>query len=147
MSALADGVLSENGRVVGVLPEFMNELDWRYSGLTECITAPDMHTRKQVMREDSDAVVALAGGCGTLEELLEVLTLKRLGIYPKPVIIVNTNGYYDHFIAMMRHAVEERFMDPRHEGMWTVVNSVDEVMDAITSAGVWHENARDWAVV
>jgi uncharacterized protein (TIGR00730 family) len=87
--------------------------------LTEMRVVDDMRERKHRMLEGADAVVALAGGCGTLEELFETITLKRLGLYLKPIILVNTRGFYDRIVAALEHCIVERFMDTRHREMWT----------------------------
>ena len=92
MGALADGALARGGRVVGIIPRFMRELEWGHDELTELHVVEDMRTRKHEMLARSSAVVALAGGCGTFEELMEAITLKRLGLYLGPIVIVNT-GY------------------------------------------------------
>ena len=137
MGALADGAISRGGRVIGVLPRFMQELEWGHKGLTELRLVEDMRTRKHMMLADSHAVIALPGGCGTLEELLEAITLKRLGLYYNPIILVNTRRYFDPLIALLSSAVNERFMDGRHLSMWQVVSEPEEVPDALASAPVW----------
>ena len=92
-------------------------------------------------------MVALPGGSGTLEELFEAITLKRLGIYLNPIIIVNMKGFYDPLLALLERCVRERFMDVQHATMWTVVGSVEEVIPAILQAPKWTKDARDFAVV
>ena len=145
MGALADGALSKGGRITGVLPRFMKELEWGHSGLTELHLVDDMHTRKHRLLTGSDAVVALPGGCGTLEELLEAITLKRLGIYLGPIVLVNTRGFYDPLITLLSSAIDERFMDERHRAMWQVVTEPEQVIDAFTSARPWSPDARNFA--
>src|SRR5687767_4948030 len=107
MGALADGALSRGGRITGVLPKFMKELEWGHSGLTELHLVEDMHTRKHRLLTGSDAVVALPGGCGTLEELLEAITLKRLGIYLGPIVLVNTRGFFNPLLQLLASAIAE----------------------------------------
>ena len=116
MGAVADGALSRGGRVTGVMPTFMNELEWGHRGLTELLLVEDMHSRKRRLLEGCDAVVALPGGCGTLEELLEVITLKRLGLFLGPIVLVNTRHFFDPLLQLLESAIQERFMDPRHQG-------------------------------
>ncbi|HPV57420.1 MAG TPA: TIGR00730 family Rossman fold protein, partial [Tenuifilaceae bacterium] len=94
MGCLADTALHEGGKVIGILPHFMDKVEWGHKNLTELILVKDMHERKRLLIEGVDAVVALPGGCGTLEELMEVITLKRLGKFTKPIIILNTDGFY-----------------------------------------------------
>jgi uncharacterized protein (TIGR00730 family) len=114
MGALADGALSRGGRITGVLPRFMNDLEWGHAGLTELHLVEDMHTRKHRLLSGSYAVVALPGGSGTLEELLEAITLKRLGLYFGPIVLVNTRHFFDPLLQLLASAIEERFMDERH---------------------------------
>lgn len=146
MGALADGAIASGGRVIGILPRFMDELEWGHRGLTELRLVEDMRTRKHMMLEGSSGVVALPGGCGTFEELLETITLKRLGIYTGPIVIVNTRAYFDPLIAMLRKAIDERFMDERHESMWQVVAEPEGVPAALESAPPWSAESRNFAV-
>lgn len=95
MGAVSDAALEAGGEVTGVIPRFMVEQGWNHTGLTETIVVNDMHERKRTMARLSDAVIALPGGYGTLEELLEIITWKQLGLYLNPIVILNTNGYYD----------------------------------------------------
>lgn len=145
MGALADAALAAGGRLVGILPRFMEDLEWGHRSLTELRIADDMHQRKRWMIERADAVVALPGGSGTLEELLEAITWKRLGLYVNPVVIVNARGFYDPLIALLERAVEERFMDDRHRAMWQVVATAEEVLPAIAAAPPWSAGARRFA--
>ena len=147
MGALAAGAIAAGGRLVGVIPRFMVELEWGHDDLTELHVVEDMRTRKHEMLTRATAVVALPGGTGTLEELFEAITLKRLGLYLGPIVIVNTRGYYDPLLAQLASAMAERFMDGRHASMWTVVESPEEVLVAIDTAAGWGEDSRDFAVV
>ena len=147
MGVLADSVLSAGGKVTGVIPQFMIDAAWHHDGLTELIITDNMHERKEKMAALGDAAVALPGGVGTLEELLEVITWKQLGIYTKPIVIVNVDGYYDHLIAQLQQAADELFMRPDHLKMWTVVESADQILDAIANAHTWNENLRQFAKI
>ena len=147
MGALAEGALAAGGRIVGVIPRFMVDLEWGHDDLTELHVVEDMRTRKHEMLTRATAVVALAGGTGTLEELFEAITLKRLGLFLGPIVIVNTRGYYDALLAQLDAAIAERFMDRRHAAMWTVVAGPEDVLPAIESAGTWGADSRDFAVV
>lgn len=147
MGALADGAIAGGGRVTGVIPNFMKELEWAHGGLSELRVVEDMRTRKHLMLSDSDAVVALPGGSGTLEELFEAITLKRLGIYLNPVVLVNMRGFFDPLLALLEQCIRERFMDRQHEEMWTVVSGVEDVIPAILRAPKWLRDARNFAVV
>lgn len=147
MGALAEGALDAGGKVVGIMPRFMRDLEWAHRNLTELQLVDDMHQRKRRMIEGVDAVVALPGGCGTLEELFEAITLKRLGLFFAPIVLVNTRGFFDDCVRLLERSVEESFMDPRHLGMWTVVDTPDQVLPAIHAAEPWDRNARGFAAV
>jgi uncharacterized protein (TIGR00730 family) len=147
MGALADGALSRGGRVVGVLPRFMAELEWGHKGLSELQLVEDMRTRKHLMLTRSRAAIALPGGCGTLEELLEAITLKRLGLYLNPIVLVNTRAFFRPLIELLSRAVAERFMDERHLQMWQVVSRPEQVPQALESAPAWSADARGFAAV
>jgi uncharacterized protein (TIGR00730 family) len=147
MGALADSALAHGGRVVGIIPRFMRELEWGHEELTELHVVEDMRTRKHEMLARSSAVVALAGGCGTFEELMEAITLKRLGLYLGPIVIVNTDGYYDPLLEQFSRAIEGRFMDERHGAMWQVVAGPEEVVAALESAPGWDAGNIDFAAV
>ncbi|HEX9656247.1 MAG TPA: TIGR00730 family Rossman fold protein [Bacteroidota bacterium] len=145
MGAIADGALSRKGRVTGIIPRFMMDLEWGHPDISEMVVVEDMHQRKARMIEESDAVLALPGGCGTLEELFEAITMKRLGLYFKPIILLNTRGAYDRVVDVLEHCVEERFMDDRHRGMWRVASTPAEIIPAIHQSPLWPENARSFA--
>lgn len=145
MGALADGALARGGRVVGIMPKFMMELEWNHPGLSELRIVEDMRTRKHQMLSASDGLVVLPGGSGTLEELFEALTLKRLGLYTQPIVLVNTLGYFAPLVALLEHAVEERFMDTRHRDMWRIVAAPEDVPAALAEAPEWSPAARGFA--
>jgi uncharacterized protein (TIGR00730 family) len=147
MGALADGALSKGGRVVGILPRFMADLEWGHPGLTELQLVEDMRTRKHEMLARSQAAIALPGGCGTFEELLEAITLKRLGLYLNPIVLVNTRQFFDPLLELFASAVRERFMDERHTRMWEVVTQPEEVPDALARSQVWTAAARKFAAL
>lgn len=147
MGALAAGALAEGGRVIGVIPRFMQELEWGHTGLSELHVVEDMRTRKHEMLARASAVVALAGGCGTLEELMEAITLKRLGLFLGPIVIVNTAGYYDPLVVQLERAIERRFMNGRHGEMWCVVAEPEQVIAAIESSPGWDASQIRNAVV
>ncbi len=147
MGALANGALNYGGEVIGILPKFMADLEWGHPGLTHLDLVEDMRERKHKLLTGSDAVIALPGGCGTLEELFEALTLKRLGIYFNPIVLVNTKNFYAPLQTLMQQVIDEKFMNPEHGAMWSLVDSVDEVLPRIISTPKWREDARDYAVV
>jgi len=147
MGQLADSTLKAGGKITGVIPRFMCEVEWNHTNLSELILVETMHERKEKMAMMADAVVALPGGCGTLEELLEVITWKRLGIFTKPIVIVNIEGYFDALIAMLNRAIDEHFMREEHRQMWVVVETPEEVLSAIQNSANWDENARSFAAL
>lgn len=128
MGALTDGVLDAGGKVTGVIPKFMVDNGWCYDRLDDVIITADMHQRKQMMSEMADAVIALPGGVGTLEELLETLTWRQLGLVKVPVIILNTMGYFDPLLAMLGHAIDEGFMKESHARLWRVAATPAEAV-------------------
>lgn len=142
MGACADACLQAGGEVTGVIPRFMVEQGWQHQGLTELIVTDDMHTRKQTMASLSDAAIALPGGCGTMEELLEIITWKQLGLYNKPVIVLNTAGYYDPLLRMLERAASEEFMRHIHLGLWQTAVSVAEAVQQLYSAPAWDNNTQ-----
>jgi uncharacterized protein (TIGR00730 family) len=146
MGALADGALSRSGRIVGVIPRFMTDLEWQHPGVGDLQIVEDMRERKHRLLTGSDAVIALPGGCGTLEELFEAITLKRLGIYTRPILLLNTLGFYTPLQAFMEQVISARFMNPEHLQMWQLVDSPEDVMRAISEAPEWNEDARQFAV-
>ena len=147
MGKLADSMLAENAKITGVIPQFMIDEDWHHNELTELIVTQTMHERKEKMASMADAAIALPGGCGTLEELMEVITWKQLGIFTKPIIIVNMGGYYNPLIEMLHRAVDEKFMRDIHKNMWEVVETPEEVLSAIANSADWGENARNFAAI
>ncbi|BDX37965.1 cytokinin riboside 5'-monophosphate phosphoribohydrolase [Tenuifilaceae bacterium CYCD] len=147
MGKIADTALMHKGKVIGILPRFMDKVEWGHKGLTELILVKDMHERKSLLIEGVDAVVALPGGCGTLEELMEVITLKRLGKFTKPIIILNTDGFYEHLKALLNKMVEERFMRTEHVDIWTFVDKPEDIIPAIENAPKWDSDAINFAAV
>ena len=145
MGAVADAALAAAGTVHGIVPRFLKELEVSHGNLTSLTVVDDMRERKHLMIEKSDAVIALPGGCGTYEEVFEALTLKRLGQWLGPIVLLNTNGFYDRLNGFLRHAVDERFMDRRHLDMWTVVDEPDDVIPALRDAPRWSEEALSFA--
>ncbi|MDR3268529.1 MAG: TIGR00730 family Rossman fold protein [Tannerella sp.] len=136
MRVLSDAVLREGGQVTGVIPRFMVKNGWCHPELTERIEVETMHERKQRMAAMSDAVIALPGGYGTLEELLEIITWKQLGLYRHPVVILNTNHYYDPLLTMFHHAVNEHFIASGHTRIWQVAQTPGEAVEMILTTSL-----------
>ncbi len=131
MGAINDSVLENGGVAIGIIPQFMVDSNWFHPCLTKLIVTDTIHDRKKQMAELSDAVIALPGGLGTLEELAEILTWKQLGLYNKPIIILNTNGYYDLLLDFFEKMMEEKFMDTRCRQLWQVVASPQDILRAL----------------
>ena len=147
MSATADAVLAAGGEVTGVIPHFMVEQNWHHTGLTELVEVESMHERKQKMADLSDAVIALPGGCGTLEELLEIITWKQLGLYLNPIVILNVNGFFDPLLEMLEKAIDENFMRRQHGDIWKVAQTPEEAVELLYSTPVWDISIRKFAAI
>lgn len=147
MRSIADSVLENGGEVTGVIPRFMVEQGWHHTGLTSLVEVESMHERKQLMADLSDAVIALPGGCGTLEELLEIITWKQLGLYLNPIVILNTNGFFDSLLAMLQRAIDENFMRQRHGDIWHVASTPEEAIELMHSIPVWDASIRKFAAI
>ena len=147
MCQLSDAALDAGGTVTGIIPHFMVEQGWHHRGLTRLIETETMHERKQLMAELSDGIIALPGGCGTMEELLEVITWKQLGLYLNPIVILNINGFYDPLLQMLDQAIEQHFMRPEHGKIWQVATTVEEAVDLLYTTPVWNKEIRKFAAI
>lgn len=128
MCAVADSALAHGGRVVGVIPEVLVDLEVAHHGITELHTVDTMHTRKALMGEKADAFLILPGGFGTLEEMFEVLAWQTLKLHNKPVVLLNINGFYDHLLSFLDHAVAEGMLKQKSREILLVANSVQEAL-------------------
>ncbi|MBN1463585.1 MAG: TIGR00730 family Rossman fold protein [Paludibacteraceae bacterium] len=147
MGALADSVLANKGKITGIIPQFMMDQNWHHNELENTIVTNTMHERKSKMASMADAAIALPGGCGTIEELMEVITWKQLNLYPKPIVIVNIKGYFDPLIEMLNKAVEEQFMRPEHAKLWEIVTNPNEVLKTLYNSLSTNQNGLNFAVV
>ena len=147
MSAVSDAALRAGGEVTGVIPRFMVEQGWHHTGLTKLIETETMHERKRMMADLSDGVIALPGGCGTLEELLEIITWKQLGLYLNPIIILNINGFYNPLLEMLQRAVEGNFMRKEHVAIWKVASTAEEAINLLYTTPVWNKEIRKFAAI
>lgn len=147
MRAVEDGTLDNGGEAVGIIPQFMVEQGWNHPSLTQMHITPDMHTRKQLMAELSDAVIALPGGCGTMEELCEIITWKQLGLYLNPIVILNIKGYYDSLIAQLERAIDEHFMGEIHGKIWSMATNPEEALAIINDTPQWNPEIRKYAAL
>jgi uncharacterized protein (TIGR00730 family) len=131
MAAVTDAILGKGGKVYGIIPQFMIDKGWIHPDIQDLTVTADMHTRKQLMAQKSDACIALPGGIGTLEELLEIITWKQLSLYTNPIIILNINGFYDPLLAMLQKIDADNFLPHKTADMWTVANTPEEALNLI----------------
>jgi uncharacterized protein (TIGR00730 family) len=147
MAATSNACLEAGGTVTGVIPHFMVEENWHHKGLTQLIETETMHERKQTMAELSDGVIALPGGCGTMEELLEIITWKQLGIYLNPIIILNIDGFYNPLLEMLQRAIDGNFMRPEHQNIWQVATSAQQAIELLYTSPIWNKDVRKFAAI
>ena len=131
MGASADGALAAGGTVTGIFPRILEGLEAEHKHLTETIIVNDMHTRKFMMFERSDAFIILPGGFGTMDETFEVITWKQLHTHSKPIILYNYNNYWDQWVKMTDHFIENGFASDRTRSMYRVVNTLPEIFEAL----------------
>ncbi len=147
MGTIANRYLEKNGSITGIIPEFMAKIEWAHPGVADMRIVHDMHERKKKLIEGTDVVIALPGGTGTLEELAEVITLKRLGKFTKPILLLNTKDFYkplsDFFIKM----AEEHFLSPEHLAMWKLIDDPADFWPALENFPTWSDDAINRAQV
>lgn len=129
MGAVADGVLQENGKAIGVLPHFLQSKEIAHQNLTELILVETMHERKTKMNDLCDGVIVLPGGYGTLEEFFEMITWAQLGLHKKPIAILNIDGFYDDLIKLVQTMVDKGFLKQINQEMLLVSDSIDELLE------------------
>jgi len=147
MGAMADQMLHKNGQVLGFIPDFMIKMGWAHPRLQDLKVVQFMHERKALMMQDADAIISMPGGVGTLEELLEAITLKQLGQFLKPIIVLNTNHFYDPLLNHFEKMIEERFMRPLHGKIWQVAEKPSQVINLIENEPEWDPEAIKYAAV
>ena len=147
MAATTEGALCAGGEAVGVIPSFMIDNGWQHTGMTRLIVTPDMHQRKEKMAELADACIALPGGVGTLEELLEIITWKQLGLFLKPIVILNAFGYYDALLAQLKRAVDEHFMRSIHTALWNVAEDAFVAVRLCEETPLWDSSLTKFAAI
>ncbi|MFW0738729.1 TIGR00730 family Rossman fold protein [Flavobacterium sp. T12S277] len=147
MGAVADGVLNEGGRAIGVLPNFLRSKEIAHLGLTDLIVVESMHERKTKMNDLCDGVIALPGGFGTLEELFEMLTWGQLGLHKKPIAILNINGFYDALIELTKVMVEKGLLKAVNQQMLLVSDNIEDLLTQMKNyipptTGKWIEKSQ-----
>ena len=131
MGMLADAVSNGGGEVIGIIPEFLDQLEVGRRDCTELIVTDSMHSRKQRMAELADGFVILPGGLGTLDELFEIMTWRQLGLHDKPIVVVNVDGYWASLTSLLDDIVEENYARPEHRDLLRIVETVDDVLPAM----------------
>lgn len=147
MQASTDGCMEAGGEAIGIIPSFMIKEGWCHQGMTQIVETPDMHIRQQKMAEMSDAAIILPGGCGTFAELMELITWKQLGLYLKPIVILNTNGYYDPLLQALNQAAEQNFMRQQHTAIWRVAQMPEEALKLVLETPLWDTSIRRFAAI
>lgn len=148
MGAVASGVMSHGGRVLGIIPEFLMDKEaskHSLSALTEVVVTQDMHQRKHRMFEESDAFVTLPGGIGTLEEIVEIMTWAQLGRHRKPMVFANINGFWDPMLSLINHMRGQGFIHTSHLVQPLVIDRAEDIVPAILAAGTG--NGADQSVI
>jgi uncharacterized protein (TIGR00730 family) len=128
MKAVAEAALSAGGKVIGVIPEVLVDLEVAHHGITELLITSTMHTRKALIGEKADAFIALPGGFGTFEELFEVLAWHTLNIHGKPILLLNVNGFYDKLLVFLDHCVVEGMLKPKSRELLRVAENVEDAL-------------------
>lgn len=128
MGAVADGALASDGKVIGVIPHFLNSKEIGHTGVTELIAVDNMHQRKTMMNDLSEGIIALPGGFGTMEELFEMITWGQLGLHQKPVGLLNINGFYDHLIAFVQNMVDAGLLKKENQEMLLVADTIEDLV-------------------
>lgn len=141
MGALADSARRSGGNITGVIPEFMMQNGWNHRGVEQMIVTEDMNSRKRKIFELSEAAIALPGGVGTLEELTEAITLKQLGLFHGPVVILNTEGFYDRLLSFLDLLSEKNFIRIDHTSLWSVATTPAEALELVLTYG---GSNQDW---
>jgi uncharacterized protein (TIGR00730 family) len=136
MGAVANAVLTEKGWVTGVFPRHLQNIEVEHKSLNEIIIVDTMHERKKIMYDRADAFAILPGGCGTLDEMFEIITWRQLKLHEKPVIIFNHLGYWDHLVALLEHMISTGFARAETRTMFEVVNTLEELIERVEAIPV-----------
>ena len=147
MAESANGCLEAGGKAIGVIPTFMIKEGWCHENMTEIIETNDMHERQSLMAEMTDGGIFMPGGCGTFAEMMELITWKQLCIYLKPIVLLNTNGYFDSLLNTLHQAIAENFMRPVHADIWRVAASPDDALQMVLETPLWDASIRRYAKI
>lgn len=135
MGELAKGALENKGKVIGVMPKFMDKVEWSHKGLSELILVDSMHDRKQKMYDISDAIISLPGGSGTFDELFESVCFKRLGLFSGPILVINYKDFYSPLKKLFQNCVDNNFLTPEHSDYCKITDSWDNVFHQLVDIG------------
>ena len=147
MGALADYTLKMGGKITGVIPQFMVEVEWQHKDVEDMILVETMHQRKNLLIQNVDAVIALPGSTGTLEELIEVISLKKLGLFSKPVIIINTNGFYNSLKDLLTKMIDEKMMRKEHLDVCNFIDLPNGIVELIRNIPEWIDDDKKLAAL
>lgn len=147
MGEVANATLAAGGRVIGVIPESLQKLEVGHLGLQELHVVLTMHVRKQMMAERADVFIAMPGGIGTLEELYEVWTWRQLGYHDQPIGLLNIDGYYDHLLRFMDHAVAEGFLSASQKAAVHVGTDAESLLVALAGQAASNQTPDDYSKV
>lgn len=147
MAESANGCLEAGGKAIGVIPTFMIKEGWCHDGMTQIIETTDMHERQAKMAEMNDAGIFLPGGIGTFAEMTELIMWKQLGLYLKPIVLLNTSGYFDSMLNTLHQAIKENFMRPVHANTWCVAPTPEEALRMALETPLWDTSIRRFAKI
>ncbi len=147
MAESANGCLEAGGKAIGVIPTFMIKEGWCHDGMTQIIETTDMHERQAKMAEMNDAGIFLPGGIGTFAEMTELIMWKQLGLYLKPIVLLNTCGYFDSMLNTLHQAINENFMRPVHADTWCVAPTPEEALRMALETPLWDTSIRRFAKI
>jgi uncharacterized protein (TIGR00730 family) len=136
MGAVARSVKASGGRVIGVIPDFMKLKELAFTEADELVTVVTMRERKLLMETRADAFLTLPGGCGTLEEIMEIITLRQLNVLHKPCVFLNQDGFYDELLRFFQKMVDEKFCKPSNLGLFSVAKAAHEIFDQLDNGAV-----------
>lgn len=131
MGVVADAVLAGGGKVLGVIPRFLTEMEVAHAGATEMMVTDSMHVRKVHLYEEADAFLIMPGGLGTFDEAFEIITWKQLGLHDKPILIANIAGWAEPLLGLIEHAIERGFAAPKSRGFYEIVPSAEAIIDRL----------------
>jgi uncharacterized protein (TIGR00730 family) len=133
MGQLADGVLAAGGQIKGIMPQFMNEVEWGHRGVSDFIYTETMHERKALMEKLCDGIITLPGGYGSMDELFEILSWSQLGLHQKPIGLLNLNGFYDHLLKQLDVMVEEGFLKAENRNLVIESDNIEDLMEKMSN--------------